>query len=308
MPDLGLDIARHRQVEDEHHLVAARRQRALDRALAENRQRAGGRRHHDVGARQVRGNFPERHRFAADAARHGARFGERTVGDEQFGDAGLAQVAGNQFDGLAGANQQRGLLAQPRENPLRQAHPGARHGQRIDADGGVRAHLLGDRKSVLKQPVKHLAGGPRGGRGVERGFHLAKNLRLADDHGIEPGSDPESVLDRLFVVQGVSFGVDNVEAEMGAPTEPVAHPLVAVAKIRAVVIRAAINFGAVAGGQNRRLIGRAGRQLAQRRPQRLRAKRRPLAQRHAGGLVIQTKCKKIHQRQIRQTSRAIINK
>ena len=161
----------------------------------------------------------------------------------------------HQFDGLAGADEQHGLLVEPRENPFRQTDAGMRHRHRVGADGGVGAHLLGHRKSVLEKPVEHLAGGAGISGGVKRVLHLAEYLRLAEHHRIEAGRHPECVLDRLLVGEMIDVAGEVGAAESGAVEKPVENLLfaagsaaVAAVVIRVAVILTAINFGAVAGG------------------------------------------------------------
>ena len=61
------------------------------------------------------------------------------------------------------------------------------------ADRGIRAHLLGGRETVLKQPRQHLAGAP-GIAGCLIGvFDLAEDLRFAQHQRIEPAGDRQQM-------------------------------------------------------------------------------------------------------------------
>jgi hypothetical protein len=63
--DFGLDIARYREIDQEHRAVLAILQRAFDRALAQDRQLARGRGNHDIGVGQACRHFRERYRLGA---------------------------------------------------------------------------------------------------------------------------------------------------------------------------------------------------------------------------------------------------
>ncbi len=64
---LALDVARHGEVDDEHRRVPARLDRALEQALAEDRQRARRAGDDDVELVQAVGHLVQRDRLGAEA-------------------------------------------------------------------------------------------------------------------------------------------------------------------------------------------------------------------------------------------------
>jgi hypothetical protein len=201
----------------------------------------------------------------------------------------FAHVAGDQFDGLAGADQQHLLLRQVLEDLLRQAHGGIRHRHGAGADRGVGAHLLGDREGLLEQAVQDLAGDTDLVRGGERALHLPEDLRLAEHQRVEPGGHAERVLHGLLVGVQVEVRLDVVGRQAVEVAEP-ADRLAAVA-----LVEAAIHLGAVAGREDRGLVHAAARgEVMQCFGQALGRERRLLADRDRGGLVIDAEGEEVH--------------
>jgi len=75
----------------------------------------------------------------------------------------------------------------------------------------------------------------------ESGFHLAQNLWLAQYQGIQPGSDPESMFDRIRAGVTVQMGLQLAAADSGVVAKPF-HGSVDI-----LVLRAGVDLGAVAG-------------------------------------------------------------
>ena len=82
------------------------------------------------------------------------RVRQRAVGDQQALDLRLREMARDQFDGFAGADQQHRRIGGPCEGFLRQPHRGRRHRHRIGADAGVGARALGGDEGLLEQAVE----------------------------------------------------------------------------------------------------------------------------------------------------------
>jgi hypothetical protein len=72
------------------------------------------------------------------------------VGDNHVFYFLAVQVPGGELDGFTGTDQQRRGLVQLTENLFRQTDCGKGDRDRAGADGGIGAHLFGDRKSVLE--------------------------------------------------------------------------------------------------------------------------------------------------------------
>ncbi|MCW0417707.1 hypothetical protein NB689_003461 [Xanthomonas sacchari] len=232
----GLDVARHRQIEQQHRLVLARAQRLLDLGPCHHRLARGGGREHHVGLVQVALQFAQRQRHATVAAGQFLRVGEGAVGDQQTPHAALAEMLGGQLDGLAGADQQHGGFAEPGEGTLRQAHRGGGDRDRIGAHAGVGARALGHREGLLEQAVQAAAHRPMFACQRPGVLHLAEDLRLAQHHRVQPGGDPEQVPHRVRVLVLVQIAVQTG----GMRVQPVGQ-----------VLRIAgdgVQLGAVAGG------------------------------------------------------------
>ena len=273
------DVAGHRQVQQQHRPVPAGAQRLLDLgAMQDGRARGGGGNDH-VGFRQVPVQLCQRQRDAAMAAGQVLRVRQGAVGDEHALRLGLGQVARGQFDGFAGADQQHGGFVQAGEVVLRQPHCDGRHRYRIGADAGVGAGALGGGEGLLEQPVQLSAQRPGLARGGPCLFDLAQNLRLAQHQRIQPAGDPEQVAHGVGVAVPVQVAVQGV-ARLGMRGQPVGQR-------SPVAFRVRIQLGAVAGRQQHRLMhARQRAQRCQRRRQRVRGERHPLAQGNRRGLVV----------------------
>ena len=152
--DFGFDIARHRQIDHEHRLVAARLDRAFDQAQADDRQRRRGAGHDDVELRQLLRQVGQADRAAVEAVRQRFAAFQRAVGDGQRFRILRGEMGRAQFDHFAGADEQHVLLGDRVEDALRQAHRGGGHRHAVRADFGGAAHFLGDREGALEHLVQ----------------------------------------------------------------------------------------------------------------------------------------------------------
>ena len=106
-----------------------------------------------------------------------------------------------ELDHLAGADQEQPLLGNRGKDPLGELHRRGSHRDRRTADVGLCAHVLGDGKRTLEEAIQHE---PQRARrlGMPHGlFHLAKDLRLAQHHGIEARGHAERMRHRFFARQ-----------------------------------------------------------------------------------------------------------
>jgi hypothetical protein len=259
--DLGLDVARYRQVDHEHRAVPALAQGALDRAQADQRQGAGGAAHHDVEVAQPRGQVGQPHRLAAEARGEPFAALGGAIGDgDRFRLAG-GEMRRGQLDHLAGTDEQDARLAQVLEELAGQAHGGGGHADGMRADLGGGAHFLGDGEGALEQLVERAAQGASGLGGAHGVLHLAEDLRLAQHHRIESARDTEGVTRDGVVVQGVGVRAQHVAADAAAVGQP-ADGVVE----RGLVVRHPVDLGAVAGRDDRGLdlgVAAGGEGLAQ---------------------------------------------
>jgi len=211
---LGLDIARHGEIEQEHRCVASNAYRALDRQSRKHRFATRGRADHDVGFREVPFEILQRQRDATEAMRELLRVFERAVGNEDPLGLGIDQVARGKLDGFASADQQHGRLIEPREHLLRKSYRRVRDRHRMRADAGIGAHPFGDRETMLEQPVEPGLERMRAARGLPGMLDLAEDLRLAEDERIEPGRDPEQMAHRSRIGVAVEVGIERRHAKV----------------------------------------------------------------------------------------------
>jgi hypothetical protein len=123
---------------------------------------------------------------------------------------------------------------------------------------------------------------------VARGvLDLAEDLRLADHHRVEPAGHPEHVADRVALRVGIQVGRDLGERETVKARQPVGRVL--------RLLGRKVEFGAVAGRQDRRLAHRIRvREIVQGLDQPLRLERDAFADGERCGVVIQAKGEKLH--------------
>src|SRR5690606_16139263 len=282
--DVGGDVARYREVQQQHRPVPALGQRLLHLRAVQYRLPTGGGRQHYVGLAQVLVEFGQRQRNATVAAGQFLRVRERAVRDQQPSNPCLDEMAGRQFDGLAGADQQHGRVLEPGERLLRQAHRDGGHRHRVRTDAGVGAGALGGRESLLEQTVElaaKAAGAARGGPGV---LDLAQDLRLAQHQRVQPGRDPEQVAHRVAAGVPVQVAVQAL-ANAGGVGRVGRQP---VGQRAAVVVGDGVDLGAVAGRQQRGFMHPwQCPKRRQRRHRRIAGKRDALAQADRRGLVVE---------------------
>ncbi|MNF52621.1 hypothetical protein D3C84_339720 [compost metagenome] len=258
-------------------------QRALHGTFAEDRQLAGGGTDDDVAVDQLLGHVGQQHGVGAELLGEDAGALQGAVGDHDALHALLVQVAGDQGDGLAGADQQRLAAVQVGEYLLGQADGGERHGNRVLSDGGIGAHRLGGAEGGLEQTAEQRAHGAGLARYSVGGLHLAKDLRLAEDHGVQPGGDAHHVADRGVVRVYVGAGAQLFQAQIVVAGQPGKH------LIGAGMVLLQVKLAAVAGGEDGRLAaGRDATQLLQGLHQLLGSEGHAFADIYRGGLVVDT--------------------
>ena len=205
------------------------------------------------------------------------------------GHALLAQVAGHQFDGFAGAHQQHLGLGEVGEDTAGQAHGGEGHRHRAGADLGVSAHPFGHREGFLEQALQGSFHRIRL-LGVGVGLlDLPQDLRLPEHQGVEAAGHPHQVPHRFLVLVPVDGGEHLARLQRVEPLQPVQHLL------PLPLLQAAIELGAVAGGDDHRLAdARLLHQLTQGAIDAVRAKGDPLPQGDTGGVVVDSEGKQTH--------------
>ncbi|SOZ14370.1 hypothetical protein CBM2609_A170033 [Cupriavidus taiwanensis] len=300
--DFGLDVARHGQVDHHDGAVLAPLDRALDRSQADDRQRAGGARHHDVELMQALAQVRQADRVGGQAlaaellgqllaALHSA------VGHHDLARLLRGKVGGAQFDHLARANKQHALGRDAFEDPLRQPHRGRGHRHRMRADLGLAAHFLGHREGPLEQLVQVRAERAGFAGGAHRVLELAQDLGLAQHHRIEPAGHAEGVPHGFGLRQRVQVRRQLRGRHVVMLRQPAQGVLEAI-RARRQHVGGTVDFGAVAGGQDGGFGAAAPRQVGAQRAQRrldlLERKRHPLAQRDGCRSVIDADREQLH--------------
>ncbi len=160
------------------------------------------------------------------------------------------------------------------------------------ADFGGGAHLFGHGKAALEQLVQGGAQGA-GGVGLAHGLlHLAQDLGLAQHHGVQPAGDAEGVARGLAAFEHVGVAQQFVGRDAAGARQPVDGRMTELLDRLAQLRRRHIQFGAVAGGQQRRFRLRRARQLLvqglERRGDLVDRKRKPSTQVNSGGCVVES--------------------
>mmetsp|Transcript_53731 Transcript_53731/g.126521 ORF Transcript_53731/g.126521 Transcript_53731/m.126521 type:complete len:236 (-) Transcript_53731:776-1483(-) len=133
---LGLDVARHGQVDHEHRAVLAFFKRALDRTEADQRQAGRGAGHDDVELVQPLGQVGEPHRLGAEAGGQLLAALQRAVGHRHVAWRLGGEMGRRQLDHFASADEQHAGACQVLEQLAGQAHGGCGHADGMASDLG----------------------------------------------------------------------------------------------------------------------------------------------------------------------------
>lgn len=287
--DIRSNIARYRQIDQQHRFMAALGDGSNDVGGIQNRNRAGGGADDDISFGEVLGGIRQGQGIGRETRGEGLRMHQRPVGDDHPFHIRLCQMLRRQFDGFAGADQHHAGLVELAEQLPGQFHAGIGDGHRVRTNAGLGTDAFGGGKGVLEQAVEQamdavlLAGD---GPGL---FDLAENLRLTHDQGVETGGHPEQMPYRLLVLMLVEVGAQG----FGRDTVMFGQP----ARQRRFMFSSdvAVDFSPVAGAEQYRLFD-AGHLHQRLKCLTLEAVRHAhaLAQVNRRGLVIQAKDKQGH--------------
>jgi hypothetical protein len=242
---------------------------------------------HDIVDRKLGGEVVQADRPAEETLGQLLRALGRAVCEREAARMMRREVACGKLDHLARAHEQHALLADRGIDAFREQDCRRGHGHDARADLGLAAYCLRHRKSALEhlvqQPAQR-AGGLRRAHGV---LELPQDLRLAQHHGIEPARHAEGVFHRLLLRQLVKIGVELLALEAVVGCGPVDGG--------ARLGGRAIDLGAVAGGDDRRLLHRTPvDEVAQRLRQLFGMEHHLLAHRQRGSLVVDAEGEQRH--------------
>ena len=171
--------------------------RLLDHAGADEEVLGAHRGDHEVGEREVAREAVPGHRHPAQLARHVDRAIEGPVRDHDRADPLSEELPCRQLTHRAGAEEERAPVLEAVEDAARQLDRGRADRDRPLGDPGLAPDALRNRERLVEAPVEDLTRrSHRRGRRVLV-LHLAEDLRLADHHRVEAGSDPEEMPDSL---------------------------------------------------------------------------------------------------------------
>ena len=290
---LGLDIAWHSEVDQEHGPVTALLQGALDRAHAEDGQGAGRAAHHNVELMELIMQAGECHGLSTVLARQGLTAGHGSIGHHDAHGPLGAEVRQAEVDHLARANEQHRGLGEVSEDLLGELHPGRRHRDRVGTNLSGGAHFLGHGEGPLEEVVQVHAQAARL-VGLSGGLlQLAQNLGLTEHHGVQATGHAKDMSHGL----GLGVLVEVMNQFPGLHLRALCKPGQGLLTRRLGLGRGQVELGAVAGGDQGLLRGRAREhpsQSMQVLPQRVARKGKPFPNRQGRGLVVEAKGKQLH--------------
>ncbi|ABC28577.1 conserved hypothetical protein [Hahella chejuensis KCTC 2396] len=291
--DFFLYVPGNSDIHHKHGFMLASLERLLHRAFAKNRQRTGGGSDNDIRTVQIFRDVGKPYSAAMEFSGQISGPGERAIGDNQRTHPGAVQMTRHQLNRLAGANQQGGILLHIGENMRRHAYRRISNGDGVFSNRRLGPHPLRDSECMLKQAIQWAAQRTSGSAGSMRFFHLPKNLRLAQHHGINAAGDAHHVLRSIFIIIYIAAGFQLGEADLMVLPKPL---------YQAYFIRfsrgGAVQLRAIARGKDCDFVDvGAAAQALQRISQLFRAERHLLPDRNRGGFMINTYNKKRHNNQ-----------
>ena len=158
--DARVDVAGHRDVDDEQRAtVTAAHDLFHVGALEQRAGRAGGREQHVAGHERVE-HVVERDRATADTGRELAAPGAAAVRDDDLLDAGTGERERHPFADVAGAEEQHPATFERSESLARDLDRGRRHRHRVAADARLGPRPLADLDRVAERAGQELADRP----------------------------------------------------------------------------------------------------------------------------------------------------
>ena len=131
------------------------------------------------------------------------------------------KMLGGQLADLARAEEENLQAVQVAEDLLRQLDGRIRDRDGVLADAGVGADSFRHAHRLIENLREERIERAALAAGQERGAHLSGDLRLADDHRVEPRGDAEEVLEHVAVAKDVDVFLQLRAVGAGALRQPV---------------------------------------------------------------------------------------
>ena len=145
-------------------------------------------------------------RLRVIALGQGERVLVRAIRDDRRAHPFAHEALERELRHLACAQHHRMTSAERAEDLGRELHGSGAGRRRTSADTGLVAHATTNHQRRLKEPAEHR---PRGtAASLPRVAHLAMNLRLAEDHGVDAGGDAKEMRDGIPIASHVAEGSD----------------------------------------------------------------------------------------------------
>ena len=173
--DLGVEVARNGEIDQEQRAAFARRKRTLNHLARQRPARRARRGEHDVGARELVTDTVERQRRPAETRGQLLRAVRGPIRHERDLCTARDEVSNRELPDLAGADHNDLAPPQIAEDLLGQRGSCGRDRRGALPDRGLRARLLAGVQRLTEEPIEDRAGRP----GRVRGPHLAEDLTLA---------------------------------------------------------------------------------------------------------------------------------
>ena len=252
--DFGLHIAGGGQVGDENGFSLAGGDGSFHGALADDRDGAGGGADDDVKVCEFCGGFGDGHGFAADSPGEGAGADEGASGDGDAFGAAVGEDADSGGGDVAGAEEEDGGLAEVGKDLGGEFCGEGGIGEGALSDGGFAADFLGHCEGAVHQAVDDGAGGAGFAREFCGGFNLPGDFVFAEDLRVQSGGDAKEMGDGVAMAELIELrkfgaftrvdadGLERGGGVGGSGVEPLGDGF--------GVLGEAVDFGAVAGGDD----------------------------------------------------------
>ena len=218
--DLGIDVARHGDVDEEERALGARAHRLGDVVDGDDEARRAGRGEHDVGlAQSVNERRQLAHASGAQTAHDVVRALDGTVDDDELARAFEHESPRGGLAHLPGADDEHAGAGDRAQTSLGQIDRRRRDADELSSDRRLRARGFPGAQRLAEEGVQRLAE-RSGALGLHVGvLDLPEDLGFADEHRVQARRDAEEVPDRLAAQQGVEVRAQVLDAGVAEALE-----------------------------------------------------------------------------------------